>query len=153
MNENTPSHKKIQIFQENSNIKMNSINTPMAEINKYYEKINKYEENNNHKYKTIAQSRKNNNMNNNNESIPKPQNLFRNTYDVLNKTTTDSHTDKKDTNDYFRTKSFPKNTTIEMIGSKNDNLFSKSSSNCWKICTVTFVSHIALCARSFVNHM
>ena len=132
MNESTPSRGKALLFQENSKTKMNSINTPILEINKYYEKINKYDGNINFKYKTIAQSRKNNNVSNN-ESIPKPQNLFLNNYDALNKTTTDSHTDKRDKSDYFRTKSFPKNSTIEMVENKNDNIISKSSSHVPKI--------------------
>ena len=129
MNENTQSNKKSQNNQDSSNPKINSINTPI-ELNKYYDKINKYDENNNLKYKTITQSRKNNNTN---ESIQKPQNLFTNTYDGLNKTTTDSHTDKKDKNEYYRNKSLPKNTKNVALDNKNENLFSKSSSNAPKM--------------------
>ncbi len=125
MNENTQSNKKSQNNQDSSNPKINSINTPI-ELNKYYEKINKYDENNNLKYKTITQSRKNNNTN---ESIQKPQNLFTNTYDGLNKTTTDSHTDKKDKNEYYRNKSLPKNTKNVALDNKHENIFAKSSNN------------------------
>ena len=96
------------------------------ELNKYYDKINKYDENNNQKYKKITQSRKNNNTN---LSISKPQNFFTNAYDGLNKTTTDSHTNKKDKNDICRIKSLPKNTKNMELENKNENIFSKSSSN------------------------
>ena len=142
MNENTPNHKLNQNFQENTDLKLNSISTPI-EVNKYYEKllIHQFNDNQNRKYKTIAHSRQNNNNNNNistnnDDSIPKPQNLFMNHYDALNKTTTDSHNHINEINDFKKkTNSTPKNRANEMLENNHDNLFSKSTNNLSKMNT------------------
>ena len=140
MNENTPNHKLNQNFKENNGLKLNSISTPI-EANKYYDKllIHQFNDNHNRKYKTIAQSRQNNNNNinvNNDDSIPKPQNLFMNHYDALNKTTTDSHNHLNEIIDYKKkTNSIPKNRNNEIMENNHDNLFSKSTNNLSKINT------------------
>ena len=129
MNENTPSHRKDKIFPDNNDLKLNSLSTPI-EPNKYYNKIltSKYNENLNQKYKTIAQSRQNNNnMSNITDSIPKPQKLFINNYESLNKTsTTDQNNNKEKV--AHKTKSQPKNRNYEKL-EKNENMLSKSSNN------------------------
>ena len=109
MNNFTPSRKRIQNLQDNNNdLIFNSLNTPL-EVNKYYEKLSmpKFNENQNQRYKTIAQSKQNNNINNT-DSVPKPQNLFKNNYEVLDNTKTESNNDKNEEKNY-KTKSLPKN--------------------------------------------
>jgi len=139
MNENTPNHKLSN--QENNDLKLNSINTPI-EVNKYYDKllIHRFNDSHNRKYKTIALSRQNNNNNNIStnidDSIPKPKNLFMNHYDALNKTATDSHNHINEISDYKKkTNSTPKNRNNEMMENNHDNLFSKSTNNLSKMNT------------------
>ena len=133
--ENTPSHKRVQNYKDNNDLKLNSLSTPI-EVNKYYDKLfnSKYNENDTQKYKTIAQLRKNNNINNTNDSIPKPQNLFNNTaeYDSFKKTKTDPYNDKNIKEDY-KTKSLQKNRKNEISQNKNEIFLSKSSNNMPKI--------------------
>ena len=92
MNIITPSHKQI-IKLDDYNIKVNSLSTPI-EVNKYFNKIliPKYNENQIHRYKTITQQRKNNNING---LIKKPQQLFRKYYNNPNKITTESNNNDK----------------------------------------------------------
>ena len=118
MNENTPSQRKDKIFPDNNELKLNSLSTPL-EPNKHHDKLitSKYNENLIQKYKTIAHPRKNNNIKSITESIPKPQNLFLNNFNSLNKTTTDPN-NNKNKNDY-KTKSLPKN--------RNNDIFEKNN--------------------------
>ena len=130
MNENTPSQRKEKIFSNNE-LKLNSLITPL-EPNKHYDKLltSKYNENFTKKYKTIAQPRKKNNIKSTTESIPKPQNLFINTFNSIIKTSTDPN-NNKNKNDY-KTKSLPKNRNNDIF-ENNENMLSKSSNNIKKI--------------------
>ena len=81
MNENTPSQRKEKIFQNNNELKLNSLNNAL-ETNKHYNKLltSKYNENLIQKYKVIAHQEKLIIYNNITESIPKSQNLYINTF-------------------------------------------------------------------------
>ena len=126
MDNNTPSQIKIPNLQDNKNLKLNSLNTPI-EDNKYYDKIliSKYnEKHNNQIYKTIALSRKNNNINNK-DSIPKPQNLYINNFKHdLDKTKTDPYNENEKKEDY-KTQSLPKNRKSEILAKKKKIFYLK----------------------------
>ena len=81
MNENTPSKRKDKIFQNNNELKLNSLNNAL-ETNEHYNKLltSKYNENLIQKYKVIAHQEKLIIYNNITESIPKSQNLYINTF-------------------------------------------------------------------------
>ena len=131
MNESTPSQRKEKIFPNINELKLNSLSSPI-EANNHFDKLlnSKYNENLTKKSKTIAHSKQNNNISSMKESAPKPNNLFINNFDLLNKTKTDQD-NNKDRIDY-KTRSLPKNRNNE-INEKNENMFSKSSNNVPKI--------------------
>jgi hypothetical protein len=127
MKEKIPFHNQKKIYNlQNNNVKLNSILSPV-EVNKYYDKKLISQLKGNQKYKTSIQIGQNNSLNNIHNLIPKPNNLFVNYNEVKYRRNSKSK-EKKSGNDY-KTKSLPKKRRRELLINKNENLFSKSTTN------------------------
>ena len=130
MNEKTPFHnlKNTNNYQINSEMKKNNIKSPV-EVNKFYDKKYMSQLNGNQKYKTIVQIGQNNRINNINDLIPKPNNLFINyNYNEVNNKKNSISKEKRNEKNY-KTKSLPKNRKRELLVNNNDNTISKSTTN------------------------